>query len=163
MLRFFFIILPLVVAFVAVFIAAQLPLKQSDEHLLKEFAVNLLLLGVLCTCITWWREASLARQLNQLHDLTSSYSGGISPKEYQQKVRFLNAEISDLQSQLAGQHRSNQLRFGETSAVAKLQNSVLPKLYWTQEGGRPAIQSLWSAQHSGVSCDLRSPVSGYEG
>jgi hypothetical protein len=146
MLRLFVIALPLLVAVGVLLAESKLRLEGSDRQRFAKFLGGAVAVGLLCSGITCWQQTRMADQVEQARQAAAA--GGASAtwqseqsKLYEQKVSSLQAQVTDLQFQLA--KRSENPQTTAVDAAVKQQSAALPKIYWTQAdeaGGGTAVR-----------------------
>jgi hypothetical protein len=146
MLRLFVVALPLLVAVGVLLAESKLPLDGSDRQRFAKVLGGAVAVGLLCSGITCWQQNRMADQVEQARQAAASGGAaatwqGEQSKLYEQKISSLQAQVTDLQSQLAKRPENPQTT--AVDAAVKQQSAVLPKIYWTQAdeaGGGTAVR-----------------------
>jgi hypothetical protein len=146
MFRVFVVVLPILLTLGVTYVSWMVALEGSDSDRLKKLLVGALVLGVLGSLLIWRQQSDIDDELNQMRNASASAAASQEAqtndiKQYDEKIKALNAQVASLQAQLSNKPQN------ASPAVAagsiKQQSAVLPKIYWTQAdeaGGTTAVR-----------------------
>jgi hypothetical protein len=142
MLRLLITLIPLLIAVGCTFAALKLQLPGSEEDRATKLLVGAFAVGIVCSLIIWWQQASLIDQAAEARQAAANNKasqawGDVQTKSYEDKISALNTEVNTLRAQLSKQSAAPQLPTADTTV--KQQSSSLPKIYWT-------LQNIGSGQ-----------------
>jgi len=141
MFRVFVIFLPVLLTLGAFYVTWVVAIEGGDPDRQKKLLVGALVLGILGSLLIWRQQSDADDALAQLRKESSANAAKAAqagdPRQYEEKINALNAEVATLRAQLGKPQNSS------PSAAIKQQSTVLPKIYWTQAdeaGGTTAIR-----------------------